>query len=195
MKKMPCLFEREFISKDKALIKTTITPGCERAFLEGTPTVKWDGTSTYFKDGILYKRYDAKKREPPAGSIPCEPNRDPITGHWPHWTPVSETDPADKWHRLALEKRLALERLPGTLTDGKTYELCGPHFQSNPQKLDGDTFLVHGGRPLYGVPRDFMGLRAFINIMPYEGIVFWLDGEPVCKIRRKDFGFDWPMFR
>ena len=25
------------------------------------------------------------------------------------------------------------------------------------------------------------------------GIDFWLDGEPVCKIKRTDFGFDWPI--
>lgn len=25
-----------------------------------------------------------------------------------------------------------------------------------------------------------------------EGIVFWKDGEPRCKIKRSDFGFEWP---
>jgi hypothetical protein len=24
-------------------------------------------------------------------------------------------------------------------------------------------------------------------------LVFWLDGEPVCKIKRSDFGFKWPV--
>ena len=24
-----------------------------------------------------------------------------------------------------------------------------------------------------------------------EGIVFWKDGEPRCKIKRSDFGFTW----
>lgn len=24
-----------------------------------------------------------------------------------------------------------------------------------------------------------------------EGIVFWKDGEPKCKIKRSDFGFPW----
>jgi hypothetical protein len=23
--------------------------------------------------------------------------------------------------------------------------------------------------------------------------MFWKDGEPKCKIRRRDFGFDWPI--
>ena len=26
-----------------------------------------------------------------------------------------------------------------------------------------------------------------------EGIVFWKDGEPQCKIKRSDFGFEWPI--
>lgn len=26
-----------------------------------------------------------------------------------------------------------------------------------------------------------------------EGIVFWKDGVPRCKIKRKDFGFKWPI--
>jgi hypothetical protein len=25
-----------------------------------------------------------------------------------------------------------------------------------------------------------------------EGIVFWRNGEPQCKIKRTDFGFTWP---
>ena len=24
-----------------------------------------------------------------------------------------------------------------------------------------------------------------------EGIVFWKDGKPQCKIKRSDFGFEW----
>ena len=26
-----------------------------------------------------------------------------------------------------------------------------------------------------------------------EGLVFWKDGEPQCKIKRSDFGFEWPV--
>lgn len=26
-----------------------------------------------------------------------------------------------------------------------------------------------------------------------EGLVFWFNGEPICKIKRTDFGFDWPV--
>ena len=26
-----------------------------------------------------------------------------------------------------------------------------------------------------------------------EGIVFWHEGAPLCKIKRSDFGFKWPV--
>ena len=26
-----------------------------------------------------------------------------------------------------------------------------------------------------------------------NGIVFWLNGEPICKIKRSDFGYEWPV--
>lgn len=28
-----------------------------------------------------------------------------------------------------------------------------------------------------------------------EGIVFWKDGQPQCKIKRTDFGFSWPVVK
>lgn len=33
----------------------------------------------------------------------------------------------------------------------------------------------------------------WLNEHPIEGLVFWLDGEPVCKIKRTDFGLEWPV--
>lgn len=34
-------------------------------------------------------------------------------------------------------------------------------------------------------------MRAFLKNHYIEGLVFWLDGKPVCKIKRSDFGFEW----
>ena len=31
----------------------------------------------------------------------------------------------------------------------------------------------------------------YLEIHVIEGIVFWKDGHPRCKIKRKDFGFPW----
>ena len=43
------------------------------------------------------------------------------------------------------------------------------------------------------VPRTFEGLRDYLEQHEIEGIVFWKDGEPQCKIKRSDFGFKWPV--
>ena len=43
------------------------------------------------------------------------------------------------------------------------------------------------------VPRTFEGLRDYLEKHEIEGIVFWKDGEPQCKIKRSDFGFKWPV--
>lgn len=38
------------------------------------------------KGNMLFRRYDYKEgRILPVGAIPCQPNKDPFTGHWPHW--------------------------------------------------------------------------------------------------------------
>ena len=42
------------------------------------------------------------------------------------------------------------------------------------------------------VPRTFERIRDYLREHKIEGIVFWKDGEPRCKIKRSDFGFAWP---
>jgi hypothetical protein len=62
------------------------------------------------------------------------------------------------------------------------------------------TFHLPIARSSYGidvihVDRTFEGIRNFLEKHCYEGIVFWKDGEPKCKIKRTDFGFPWPPIR
>ena len=40
--------------------------------------------------------------------------------------------------------------------------------------------------------RDFNSIKEYLEDHKIEGLVFWLNGEPVCKIKRSDFGFSWP---
>ena len=188
MKKIPTLFVRKFEGHKIVDITPEITPGCEVAFYQGTATVKIDGSCCAIIKGEFYKRYDAKKgKKPPEGAIPCcDP--DPVTGHWPHWVKVDESNPADKWFVEALNN--ASSKM--TVGDG-TYEAIGPHFQGNPYNLPGDVLIKHGVIHI-SVKRTFEGIRDFFaNGARMEGIVFWLDGEPVCKIKRTDFGLDWPV--
>lgn len=185
MKKIPTLFKRVYENHKVVNILPEVTRGFEWVLKgEGTATVKYDGSCCAIIDGKLYKRYDAKKgKKPPDGAIPCC-NPDLITGHWPHWVLVDENNPADKWFIEAFKHGA------DSYNNG-TYEAVGPHFQGNPYKLDTDMLWRHGSNPIL-VPRDFEGIKKFLKATRIEGIVFWKDDEPQCKIKRSDFGFDWP---
>lgn len=185
MKKIPTLFQRIFEGHKIIGITDEVTPGLEWVLEgKGIATIKIDGACCAIINGEFYKRYDAKKgKKPPAGAIPCcEP--DPITGHYPHWVKVDESNSADKWFIAAKNNTGA------TLPDG-TYEAIGAHFQGNPYKLEKD-YLERHGQLVVAVERTFEGIKDFLKNGNNEGLVFWLDGEPRCKIKRSDFGFSWP---
>lgn len=188
MKKIPALFTRIYKNHKIVGITDEITPGCEEAFKNGVATIKIDGSCCAIIDGKFYRRYDAKKgKKPPVNAIPCcDP--DPITGHWPHWIRVDEDNLGNKWFYDALINSEVLNY--GPLENG-TYEAVGPHFQGNPYNLSNDILVKHGTW-LIAVKRDFESIKSWLNEHHEEGIVFWLDGEPVCKIKRTDFGFEWP---
>ena len=188
MKKIPTLFTRIYENRRVVGIKDEIAPGCEDAFKNGIATIKVDGSCCAIINGNFYKRYDAKKgRKPPVGAIPCcDP--DPVTGHWPHWVEVDPSNPNDKWFAEALNN----SRKMGMELENGTYEAIGPHFQGNPYKLDRDILVKHGVM-VVDVKRDFESISQWLNNNDVEGLVFWLDGEPVCKIKRSDFGYEWPV--
>lgn len=187
MKKIPSLFIREFEGHNIKSITNQVTPGCEWVIQgEGIATEKYDGTCCLIQDNKLYKRYDAKQgKQPPEGAIPCQPEPDPITTHWPHWVEVKEDKPDDKWY-IEAWNRLNKENL-----ENGTYELCGPHFQTNPYNLEADTFFKHGDKVLENVPRTFEGIKDYLNTHYIEGIVFHRENGDMCKIKRTDFGFIW----
>lgn len=189
MKKIPTLFTRVFENRRIVDVLPEITPGCEDAFLSGAATIKIDGSCCAVIDGEFYKRYDAKKgKKPPEGAIPCcDP--DPVTGHWPHWVRVDSSNPNDKWFIKAKDN--FEKTIDGALGNG-TYEAVGPHFQSNPYNLEDDILIRHG-ISCASVKRDFDSIKEYLKTHSIEGLVFWLNGEPVCKIKRSDFGFEWPV--
>lgn len=195
MKKIPTLFERIYENHKIRGINENVTPGMAWVLAgDGIATEKMDGSCCAVIDGKFYRRYDAKRgKKPPAGAIPCcEP--DSVTGHWPHWVPVDEADRGDQWLCAAYKNALAQQEADVTTSqlENGTYEALGPHFQSNPYKLEQDILERHGGRILEDVPRDFDGIKNYLAEHNIEGIVFWKDNEPQCKIKRSDFGFKWP---
>lgn len=185
MKKIPTLFKREFRNHKVYSISSEIMQGMEWVLNgEGVATEKIDGSCCAIIDGKFYKRYDCKKgKNPPKNSIACC-DSDPITGHWPHWIPVDHNNSSDKWFVRAFNNTPDLK-------DG-TYEAIGPHFQGNPYGLCDDILEPHGVKVI-DVARTFEGIRNYLSNNLIEGIVFWKDGEPQCKIKRTDFGFEWPL--
>ena len=193
MKKIPTMFKRVYENhKIIECLSEFTQPEFEEVLKHGIATVKYDGSCCAIINGELYKRYDCKKRRTvPKDAIPCsEP--DPITGHWPHWVKVSDDNPADKWFIKAHNYTLSEDNVK-QLSDG-TYEAIGPHFQDNLYKLQCDRLIKHGKDVFYlsDDERTFDGIKHILELLDIEGFVFWFNGEPVCKIKRSDFGLKWP---
>lgn len=210
MKKIPTLFERVYENHKIVDILPNVTQGMEWVLQgKGVATLKVDGSCCAIINGEFYKRYDAKRGKPiPEGAIKCQEEPDPITGHLPCWVKVDENKPEDKWFIEAYKTTIEsgkIETTNGGLASGKisehrefvypklqdgTYEAIGVHFQGNPYNLRCDTIVKHGAITI-NVERTFDGIKKYLSEHYIEGIVFWLDGEPRCKIKRSDFGFDW----
>ena len=192
MKKILTLFKREFDEKTHKIIAVLpeVIDGMEWVLNgEGDATVKWDGSCCAIIDGKFYVRYDAKNGKPiPEGAIKCQEEADPITGHLPCWLPYDENNKGQKWFGEAYKYALSQADEWG-LADG-TYEAVGKHFNGNMYNFDFDTLIPHGVN-IIEVPRTFEGIRDYLKDNFIEGIVFWKDGEPKCKIKRSDFGFPW----
>ena len=192
MKKIPTLFERDFSDDHTARAKPVVTPGLEWVLRgEGEATVKYDGACCAIINGEFYKRYDAKHGKPvPDGAIKCQENADPITGHLPCWVKCDRKNPADKWFWAAYDNSTISKSV-----NYRTYEAVGKHFQGNPYNYNSDFLIPHGSIKVNVInsngERTFEEIKKYLSENYIEGIVFWKDGEPKCKIKRTDFGFLW----
>ena len=184
MRKIPTLFERVFENHRIVAVLPNVSPELEWVLAgEGVATVKWDGSCCAIIDGRFYKRYDAKHgKQIPQNAIKCQEEADPITGHLPCWVPCDRTASGDKWFWAAYDR--CEEHQDGT------YEAIGPHFRTNPHALAEDILKRHG-QDMIEVERSFDGIKQYLTNNCIEGIVFWKDGEPKCKIKRSDFGLPW----
>ena len=187
MKKIISLFQRNY--DGDRLVRDEVVPGAEWVLAgEGVATRKYDGTCCMVRAGKLYKRFDAKHgKTPPAGFEPAQ-DADPITGHWPGWIPVGD-GPEDRWHREAFANTGSPDKPAGIdvgLPDG-TYELCGPKVQGNPEGFPKHVLIPHGAFNLPDVGRTFPEIRALLETLTVEGIVWHHPDGRMVKIKRKDF--------
>lgn len=210
MKKIPTLFERVYENHKVVGITDKVTRGMEWVLAgEGVATVKYDGSCYAIINGEFYKRYDAKNGKViPENAIKCQEEPDQVTGHLPCWVKCDRNNPSDKWFWKAYDayrESNAIESTNGGLASGKiseqrefvlpivcdgTYEAIGNHFNGNPYKTDWDILVPHG-HTIVKVERTFDGIKKYLSETYIEGIVFWKEGEPRCKIKRSDFGFPW----
>lgn len=183
MKKISTLYKKD--PNDLKQVINEINPENNWVFTdEGVKaTRKFDGTACAVIGGELYKRYDVKKgRTVPPDAVPCQ-EPDEITGHWPHWVPVTKDD---KYHIEGFTNLINED-----LKDDGTYELLGPKVQGNPEGLKDHRLFLHGAIP---VDMDFKVytfrmFERFLQYTPIEGIVFHHPDGRMCKLRKTDFGF------
>ena len=177
MKKIISLFQRNY-ETDK-LVRDEVVPGAEWVLQgEGTATRKFDGTCCMVRNGVLFKRFDAKAGQTPPAGFESAQEPDPVTGHWPGWLAVGDGN-EDRWHREGRDNSTPL-------ADG-TYELCGPKVQGNPEGFEKHVLIPHGSEMLADAPRDFDGLKGYLLDKKIEGIVWHHPDGRMVKIKRRDF--------
>lgn len=184
MKKISTLFKKD--PKDLGRVINEVDPK-NYWVIEGysIPTRKFDGSSSAIIDGDIYKRYDAKRgKTPPKGAIPCVLERDPNTGHFPHWVKCDRSNNADKYFFEAFD---VLDKKE----DNTTYELVGEKVQGNPEKVKGHKLIKHGDEELPIKEYTFEYLKQYLSNPDndIEGIVFHhKKDDRMCKLRKSDFG-------
>ena len=184
MKKIPTLFLRDFENNPR-FVTSEVNPDAQWVIDgEGIATRKYDGTCCLVENGKLWKRYEVKKgKEEPFGFKLAD--HDTITGKKQGWVEVGNGN-EDKWHRSAIQG----DNPDKVNLDDGTYELIGEKIQGNPEKIKGHRLLKHSRAEQYSdIPRDFNGLKDWLNDKDIEGIVWHnLDGRMV-KIKKRDFDY------
>lgn len=177
MKKIPTLFNRNPEHRQELLPEPNTL--CDWVFAgEGVATRKYDGACCRVVDTLLWKRRELKPGQvtPPGFE---DVDYDEATGKTVGWVPVGD-GPEDKWFREAVAN--------GPYPDG-TYELIGPKVQGNPEGYSSHTLISHRTAPSYPeAPRTFDGLRAFLEPLDIEGLVFHHADGRMAKIKKRDFG-------
>lgn len=185
MQKIPTLFVRD--ESNPRLVTEMVTSGCEWVLSgEGKATRKYDGTNVRVtvrggKCAHVEKRRNPSREEKKFGAEPgyVDASRDDASNKW-IFAAVDATDFSD-W------------------PDGAwSCEAVGPKIQGGPDGLDAG--LVPFSLPSFvethavnNSVRTFDDLKAFLANTMIEGIVWHHSDGRMAKIKRRDFGFKWPV--
>lgn len=180
MKKIPTIFKRDPENMSRVLPEWN-EPCLWVRDGEGTAIRKLDGTCCMVdENGALWKRRTVKAgKKSPEGFILCE--RDEIKGKAFGWVPATV---GDTHHWEAYKAATFFEDL-----EQGTYELVGPKIQGNPEFFTHHVLISHAYLEQYATaPRDFDGLRSWLNGRAIEGLVFRHQDGRMAKIKLRDFG-------
>ena len=115
-----------------------------------------------------------------------------------------EVPPQDQYNREAFARNDPYGQIGSKGYPDGTYELVGPAVQANPYNLDQHQLWNHDRTVLAfsADPADaatgltlmptFEGIRAYLEKTRIEGIVWHHPDGRMVKIKRRDFGFEWP---
>ena len=179
MEKIPTLFERDW-EGDRSRVLDKPGLGCAWVFTgEGVATRKYDGCSCFYDGERWFKRREVKANQHnPADFIEVE--YDKTTLKRVGWVPIGD-GPEDAYMREAIAN--TIEPIVGT------YEFLGPKSQGNVEAFDAHIMVPHKwAEKYYDVPRDFDGLREWLESRDIEGVVFNHPSGRMAKIKKRDFG-------
>jgi hypothetical protein len=186
VRKIPTLFVRDWDGNPRYVTREP-NPECAWVFDgEGEPTVKWDGICVGYLtlDGApaWYVRREVKPGRPTPDEF-RPTGTDEETGKTTGWEPLDRSGFA----KYVREAATGHEFEPGT------YELIGPKINGNPQDWWFHELIRHGhadvGRSedVSTAPRDYDGLRAWLHVRAYEGVVWHHPDGRMAKIKGRDF--------
>ena len=182
MNKIPTIFERNWDGNRGVIdsVKVAIP-------IDAIATEKLDGTNVRItvRNGIcvrLEKRCNPTKLQKAKG----------IEEPW--YMDASDSDPQDKWIYDAL-KNTDISTTPNGEWSG---EALGTNIQGNPLNLDKNVIVLFSlsQAPVFSdAPVSFTELKEWLpkqrskygKDCGIEGLVWWKDGEPIGKIKLKDF--------
>lgn len=213
MKKIPTLFLRDYKT---GFVIPELNPSCEWVMQQAWPAHrKYDGIcvglflsvkgEVRINEGVgsgeIDKPEDLKevwmaRREVKQGHE--FPNGfeieqfDPTTKKTFGWVPIAQSP----FYKYFIE---ALEGLENRYLG--TYELCGPKVNGNPENYKTHTLVHHWSTEQISnvqvldihdlsVENAYEALKATLDYMPVEGVVWYGMGHGMAKLKRKDFNYE-----
>jgi len=179
------LFEREIHDGIKFMYPRA-SSGCEWVQAgEGLASIKYDGRPIMFAEGKALRRLVLSMvggpPVVPLGWVPATA-ADSTLGLWPGWIPIDHDDPHFELVSYS-EPRVRCG----------TFELIGPSVLGNPHRVSNHRFIRHGSEIVPAAPTSFDGLQDWLSQERLvEGLVWAHPDGTTAKIRRKDFGLEWP---